>query len=127
MPDDEQHSHLIDFPEPLATLFGRLGELKVILGPEAAPGVDRVEALLREALAARERGDAVSAVSRVAEAMETLAKLAGQAFPGDAELMRAMVGHFERAMQRGAIGEARQAAETMRERSGSVLRPKKDS
>jgi hypothetical protein len=49
------HSHLVDFPEALEVLFSRLGELKLILGPAAAPGVDRVQELLRAGLAARER------------------------------------------------------------------------
>jgi len=40
--------------------------------------------------------------------------------------MRAMVEQFEQALRRGAVGEAKQAADVMRDRSGSVLRPKKD-
>ena len=119
-------SHLIDFPEPLAALFARMAELKLALGPAAAAGVDRVEVLLRESLAARERGDVPLAVARIAAAMETLAGLAGGVVPGDAAVMRAMVEHFEQALRRGAVGEAQQAADVMRDRSGSVLRPKKD-
>ena len=127
MPDDqERHSHLIDFPEALTALFARMAELKLVLGPAAAGGVDQVEALLREALAARERGDVPVAVARIAAAMETLAGLAGGVIPGDAGAMRAMVEQFEQALRRGAVGEAKQAADVMRDRSGSVLRPKKD-
>ena len=39
--------------------------------------------------------------------------------------MRALAAHLRVALERGAVGEARQAADVMRERSGSVLRPKK--
>src|SRR5438132_681253 len=56
MADNPSHSHLIDFPEALEALFSRMGELKVVLGPAAAPGVDEVERHLRAGLAARERG-----------------------------------------------------------------------
>ena len=45
-----EHSHLVDFPEALEVLFSRLGELKAVLGPVAAPGLDQMEARLREGL-----------------------------------------------------------------------------
>ncbi len=121
---DESHSHLIDFPEALAVLFSRLGELKVILGPGAAAGVDEVGRHLREGLAARERGDTPAAVTRIGQAMDLLAGLATQADPAEGAMMRAMAEHFRRALGRGAVGEARETAEGMRQRSGSVLVPK---
>jgi hypothetical protein len=121
---DESHSHLIDFPEALAVLLSRLGELKIVLGPDAAGGVDEVGRYLREGLAARERGDTPGAVTRISQAMDLLAGLAAQADPGEGAMMQAMAEHFRRALGRGALGEAREAAETMRERSGSVLVPK---
>ena len=40
--------------------------------------------------------------------------------------MRALTSHFRQALGRGALGEAREAADVMRERSGSVLRPKRE-
>jgi hypothetical protein len=119
------HSHLVDFPEALEVLFGRMGELRVVLGPAAAPGLDQVERLLREGLAARERGDPGVAVARIAQAMDRLATLAGAADPAEGALMRAMAEHFRRALERGAVGEAREAAEAMRERSGAGVRPRK--
>jgi len=51
------HSHLIDFPEALEALFSRIGELKLVLGAAAEPGLNEVERLLREGLAARGRGN----------------------------------------------------------------------
>jgi hypothetical protein len=129
MADDESgpppHSHLIDFPEALDVFFGRIGEMKLVLGPAAAPDVDRAAELLREALAARERGDGPTAVARIGQAMDQLAALADRALPQEAPALRAMAQVFRQAMGRGAVSEAKGAADVMRERSGSVLTPKK--
>ena len=119
------HAHLLDFPEALEALFSRLGELKIVLGPAAAPGVDQVEADLRSGLAARHRGDVAAAVERIGTAMDRLAALAGAGDPAEAAMMRALAAHFRQALVRGALGDAREAADVMRERSGSVLIPKK--
>jgi hypothetical protein len=125
MAEQPGHSHLIDFPEALEALFSRMGELKVILGPAAAPGVERVEHLLREGLAARERGDVAAGVTRIAESMDLLARLAIHADPAEGVMMRAVAEQFKQALARGALGDAKEKAEVMRERSGSVLRPKR--
>ena len=122
---DESHSHLIDFPEALEILFSRLGELKIVLGAGAADGVDEVGRYLREGLAARERGDTPAAVTHIGQAMDLLAGLATHADPAEGAMMRAMAEHFRRTLERGALGEAREAAEAMRQRSGSVLTPKR--
>ena len=123
--DEHSHSHLIDFPEALLALAGRLGELKVVLGPAAAPGVDRLEETLRAGLAARERGDVPVAVARIGEAMDQLAALAVHLDPAEGAAMRAMAEQFRRALGRGALGEAQETADRMRLRSGSTLHPKK--
>ena len=123
--DDALHSHLIEFPEALDAFFSRIGELKAMLGPAAAPEVDAVAELLREGLAARERGDVSMAIARIGTAMDRLAALAGSADPAEGAMMRAVADHFRRALGRGAVGEAREAAERMRERSGSVLHPRR--
>ena len=96
-----------------------------MLGPAAAPGVDQVEADLRSALAARHRGDVAAAVERIGTAMDRLAALAGAGDPAEAAMMRSLAAHFRQALVRGALGDAREAADVMRERSGSVLIPKK--
>src|SRR5262245_26226603 len=121
----DAHSHLVDFPEALEALFSRMGELKLVLGPAAAPGVDRVEAALREGLAARERGDVGVAVTKIGQAMDLLAGLASHADPAEGAMMRAVAEQFKEALRRGALGDAQQTAEMMRTRSGSVLQPKK--
>lgn len=116
-----EHSHLIEFPEALEALFSRMGEMRAVLGP----GIDEVEALLRAGLAARERGDVPGAVAGIGRAMDRLAELATAHDPAEGEIMRAMAEHFRRALERGAVGEAREAADVMRERSGSVVHPKR--
>jgi len=119
------HSHLIDFPEALEALFSRIGELKLVLGAAAEPGLNEVERLLREGLAARGRGDPGAAVAHIAQGMDRLAAIASSGDPGEGALMRAVAERFRQALVRGAVGEAQEAADVMRERSGSVVRPKK--
>ena len=128
MADDERapHSHLIAFPEALEMLFGRLSELKVVLGPAAAPEVDALAEALRAGLAAQQRGEPGEAVARIGQAMDRLAALAARADPAEAAAMRMVAARFRAALGRGAVGEAREAAEVMRERSGSVVHPRKD-
>src|SRR5213592_2880556 len=66
MADNPEHSHLITFPEALEALFSRMGELKVVLGPAAAPGVDEVEggAEVQRARDLGDRGARVAALAR---------------------------------------------------------------
>jgi hypothetical protein len=127
MAEPPGHSHLIDFPEALEAFFSRVGELKVVLGPAAAPGVDQMEQRLHEGLAARDRGDVGTAIAKIGQAMDLLAGLASHADPAEAAMMRAVAEQFKQALARGALGEARGHADVMRERSGSVIRPKRRS
>ena len=124
-PPPAPHSHLIEFPEALEAFFTRVGELKVVLGPRAAPGVDAIEALIRDGLAARDRGDPVTATRCIVQAMERLAVLAGDSDAAEAPMLRAMARTFATALGRGALGDAKAAAETMRERSGSTVIPRR--
>jgi hypothetical protein len=128
MADDptRPHTHLTAFPEALEALFGRLDELRIVLGAAASAGVDQVQERLRAGLAARERGDPVAAVARIGEAMDLLAGLASHMDPAEGAMMRALAEHFGNAIRRGALGDAQEAAEVMRERSGSVLHKRKD-
>jgi hypothetical protein len=119
------HSHLIAFPEALEAFLSRIGELRVVLGPRAAGGVDGLEALIREGLAARDRGDPGTAVRRIVQAMDRLADLAGASDAAEAPMLRAMARQFAAALGRGALGDAKTAAEAMRERSGSTVIPRR--
>jgi hypothetical protein len=122
---DAPHSHLVEFPEALEAFFTRVGELKVVLGPKAAAGVDGLEALIQEGLAARDRGDPDTALRRIVQAMERLAELAAMSDAAEAPMLRAMAQQFAAALGRGALGDAKAAAETMRERSGSTVIPRR--
>ena len=131
MADDERddaappHSHLIEFPEALEAFFSRIGELRIILGPRAAGGVDGLEALMQEGLAARDRGDSATALSRISQAMSRLAELAGESDAAEAPMLRAMAEQFVTALRRGSLGDAKAAAEVMRARSGSTIIPRR--
>ena len=57
--------------------------------------------------------------------MDLPAGLAGHADPAEAAMMRAVAGQFKQALARGAVGEAHAHADVMRDRSGSIVRPKK--
>ena len=58
--------------------------------------------------------------------MDLLAGLAGRMDPAEGAMMRAVADHFRAALARGELGDAKEAAEVMRERSGSVVHPRKD-
>jgi hypothetical protein len=122
----DEHSHLIPFPEALEVLLSRLGELRIVLGPAAAPGVDEVERGLSDGLAAHARGDVPAAVALIGRAIGRLAELASAGDPREGEAMRGLAARFAEACRRGALGEAHEAAKVMRVRSGSVLHPKKE-
>ena len=120
------HSHLIAFPEALEAFVTRMGELTAALGPTKVEGVRALEARVQEALAAREQGDVPRAVGAIVAAMELLADLAGGDPTLDGPRLRAMAAQFRGAMGRGAVAEAKGAADVMREQSGTTVVPRKD-
>ena len=120
-----EHSHLIEFPEALEAFFERVGELKHALGAGGAERVGALEAIIAEALAARERGDQATAVARIVQAMQRLAELASDSGAPDAPMLRMMAEQFRRAVGQADLSQAKTAAEAMRVQSGSTLHPKK--
>ena len=121
------HSHLIDFPEALEAFFSRVGELKHALGPKGAAQVPAIEALIAEGIAARDRGDALTALARILQAMQRLAEAAADSGTPEGAMLRAMAERFRQAIDRADLSQAKDAAETMRVESGSTLHPKKRS
>ena len=102
MADDDDpggHSHLVEFPEALEAFFTRVGELKLVLGGAAGPGVDRLEAVIQSALAARDRGDVPAAMLGIVSAMELLAELADRTPGVDGAQLRGMAAAFRQAIQ----------------------------
>jgi len=120
-----EHTHLIDFPEALEAFFSRVGELKHALGPGGAERVGALEAIIAEALAARERGDQATAIARIVTAMQRLAELASDGGAPDAPMLRMMAERFRQAAGHRDLSQAKDAADVMRVQSGSTIHPKK--
>ena len=80
---------------------------------------------MQEGLAARDRGDSATALSRIGQAMSRLAELAGESDAAEAPMLRAMAEQFAMALRRGSLGDAKSAAEVMRARSGSTIIPRR--
>jgi hypothetical protein len=111
-------------PDSFLQLIERLGELEVVIGPQARPVVAEVQTRLREAAAARERGDVPGALTIIAQAMERLATLAGSLDAAEGALMRAIAGSFAQALGAGDRGGARQAVDVMRSKAGDTSKDK---
>lgn len=108
-------------PEPLDVLVGRLGELRVIFGDVGAATVAAVESDLRQAIAARDRGDRAASLTLISQGMGRLAQLADTMDPETGMAMRQVIGQFYAALSQGHAGDARRAADVMREKSGAQL------
>lgn len=112
-------------PQAIAAVVDRLQELEIVIGPQAAPVVAAVRATLIGAMAARDRGDASTALVDIGNAMDRLAALADELDPQDAELMRLLAVSFRNALLRGDTSRAKQDAAVMFARSGAVERREK--
>jgi len=109
-------------PGALEDLIAGLGELETLFGAAAQSVVPAVQARLREAMAARDRGDPVATMQAIAAAMEQLAHLADQLDPQDAMMMRAVAQRFGGALLGGDMPTAKQDMDLMFERSGARAR-----
>jgi hypothetical protein len=112
-------------PDSFLQLIDRLGELEVVIGPQARPVVAEVRSQLKEAAAARERGDVPGALAIIGQAMQRLAALAGSLDAAEGALMRAIAGSFAQALGAGDEGAAKQAVNVMRGKAGDSF-PDKD-
>lgn len=118
--------HREQVPEPLEAFLGRLGELRVIFGDAGAATVAAVEDDLRRAVAARDRGAQQESLALISRGMERLARLADTLDPRAGMAMRQVIGQFRAALTQGREGEARRAADVMRQMSGARLVRKPD-
>ncbi|HEV8713538.1 MAG TPA: hypothetical protein VGX03_12015 [Candidatus Binatia bacterium] len=116
--------HDLTYPEALETLLTRLPELRVVLGPRARGGVESVQLLLQEAVAARADGDVPRAMRCIGKAMDTLSQLAELLDPQEAMMMRTLAAQFRQALQGGDTGAARRVSDMMREKSGTTTKKK---
>jgi hypothetical protein len=99
-------------------LIERLGELEVVIGPQARPVVAEVRTRLTEAAAARERGDVPGALAIIGQAMARLAGLASQLDATEGAFMRAIAQSFAQALSAGDSGTAKEAVGVMRTKAG---------
>jgi hypothetical protein len=118
-------AHDLTYPEALGTLLTRLPELQLVLGPQAKGGLESVQLLLQEAVAARADGDVPKATKCIGTAMDTLSQLASLLLdPHEAMMMRMLAAQFRQALQGGDTGEARRVSGVMREKSGTTIKKK---
>ena len=113
-------AHDLEAPPVLEMLLTRLDEMKVVVGPAAAPRLEAVRDGLERALGLRARGDVAGAAAAIRGAMEELARIADHLDPLEGTLMRAAVQQFTAALTRGEHGEMERTADVMRERSGAT-------
>jgi hypothetical protein len=114
--------HRPSVPVGLEELVAGLSELEALFGDAARAVVPAVQAQLRAAMAARDRGDPVATMQAIGVAMEQLAQLADRLDPHDAMLMRAVADRFRVALLGGDLPEAKQDLDLMFERSGARYR-----
>jgi hypothetical protein len=111
-------------PDSFLQLIDRLGELEVVIGPQARPIVTEVRSRLTEAAAARARGDVPGALAIIGQAMERLAGLANSLDAAEGALMRAIAGSFAHALSAGDKGSAKRAVDVMRTKAGDTSKDK---
>ena len=114
--------HRPSVPVVLEELIAGLDELERLFGDAARSVVPAVQARLREAMAARDRGDPAATMQAIGAAMEQLAQLADRLEPQDAMLMRAVAERFSGAVLGGDMPQVKQDLDLMFERSGSRYR-----
>lgn len=114
------HDH--SYPESLHALLTRLPELTIALGPRSKPGIEAVQKLLQEAVAARADGNVPAATAKIGAAMDTLARLADELDPQEATLMRMLSAQFRQALSLGDRGEAQRVSDVMRKNSGATIK-----
>ncbi|MCK6554824.1 hypothetical protein L6Q96_09625 [Candidatus Binatia bacterium] len=106
-------------PEAIEAVVCRLGDLEAALGPSVRPILGAVRTRLITAMAARDRGEMLEAISDVAMAMEELAACADDLDPAEAAAMRMASRSLRVALLRGDEPGARGSAAAMLERSGA--------
>jgi hypothetical protein len=109
-------------PVGIEDLVAGLGELETLFGDAARAVVPTVQARLREAMAARDRGDPVATVQAIGAAMQQLADLADRLDPQDGMLMRTVADRFRVALLGDDLPEAKHDLDIMFERSGARYR-----
>ena len=108
---------------PLERLVLGIDELKVVLGPEVAPAVERVKEFLVRALAHRDRGDRTASLEAVASAMAELAALGDRLDSAEGAMMRAVAGAFVGGLAREDRNAVEQNLNIIQARAGTPKKP----
>lgn len=114
-----KEDHQPQVPVVFEQLLTGLSELELLLGDAGKPVVGAVRSRLREASAARDRGDPVAMLDAVSAAMRDLAALGERLGPGEGRLMTALAQRFRDALLRGDLAEAKKGMDVMFEQSGA--------
>jgi hypothetical protein len=112
-------AHQPPVPLALEQVISGLGELEIVIGPNARGTVAKVRAGLTQAMAARDNGKPVEALRLIGAAMDELATLANQLDPNEAMMMRIVSDRFRSALLRGDMPEAKQDMDVMFDRAGA--------
>lgn len=113
--------HRVRVPEPLEALIAQLQQLRLAFGSDEADLIAAADADLRQAMAARDRGDRPEAVRLISSGMDRLAHLADRMDQAAGHAMRHVIAQFRAAVLRGQTADAQQAADVMREMSGAAI------
>jgi len=104
-------------------LAGGLGELVTVIGPEAAPVVERVKARLIEAMAARDDGRSPEALTALAAAMADLVELGDRLDPAEGAMMRMLVSAFIEGLGAGDREQVEAGLQRIQEKTGTPHEP----
>ena len=113
--------HRARVPEPLEALIAQLQQLRLAFGPGESGRIAAADVDLRQAVAARDRGDQPEAVRLISSGMDRLAQLADGLDQAAGHAMRHVIAQFRAALVRGHVVDAQNAADVMREMSGAEI------
>jgi hypothetical protein len=102
---------------------GGIDELKVVLGAEAAPAVDRAKAELLEAMAARDRGSRQDAILALARGMSELAALGDTLGAAEGGMMRAVTSQLIKGLATEDKGAVEQNLAIIQSQAGTLKKP----
>jgi hypothetical protein len=108
---------------PIERFVGGIDELKTVLGPDAAPVVDKVKHELIAAMAARDRGERDAAVAALARGMAALAGLGDALGGAEGAMMRAVTAAFIQGLARDDREQVERSLAVIQANAGT---PKKD-
>jgi len=103
----------------MESFLGRLSELRVVLGDDVAPVLEKVRGELLAGLAARDRGDMPEASVRLAKSMAELATLGDRLEAGEGALMRVVTAEFIQSMARGDSDAMERGVDRIQARAGT--------